>query len=127
MNPTNTCAQNEAAAAEQLLQVGIGYMPAMCLNIVTKLGVADQLANRPETAKNIATAVGANEDALYRVMRALSTLGIFQETGGRAFALTPASELLRSDHPSSMRAFVSFMRNRSCLAVMRREPSPFGR
>jgi hypothetical protein len=110
MNPTNTSVQNEAAAAaEHLLQIGLGYMPAMCLNIVTKLGVVDQLVNGPKPANDIAAAVGANADALYRVMRALSSVGIFHETAGRAFALTPASELLKSDHPSSMKSFVTFI------------------
>ena len=33
----------------------------------------------------------------------LASLGIFEETAPRQFALTPLAELLRSDHPHSMR------------------------
>lgn len=100
---------NEAALTQQLLQLTIGYMPAMCLNIVAKLGVADLLTRGPENVQEIARATQTNEDALYRVLRALSTTGVFQELEGRKFAQTPASDLLRADHPHSLRAAVVFL------------------
>src|SRR5581483_9245206 len=40
-----------------------------------------------------------NEDALYRVLRALATVGVFEEVAPRRFALTPLAELLRRDQP----------------------------
>lgn len=100
---------NPTAIAEQLMQLSFGYMPAICLNIVTKLGIPDQLANGARSSKDLAHAVGANADALYRVMRALSTMGVFQEVDGKAFIQTPASDMLRSDHPQSLKAIVSFI------------------
>src|SRR5262249_16777980 len=45
----------------------------------------------------------ANPDALYRVLRALASLGVFREEEGRRFAHTPLSEALRSDVPGSTR------------------------
>src|SRR5688500_17005130 len=100
MNPNIPSAQ-AAAVAEQVLQVSFGYMPAICLDSVTKLGVPDQLAKGGRPVKELAQAVGANEDALYRVMRALTTIGMFEETTGQVFSLTPASDMLRGDHPQS--------------------------
>src|SRR4029079_9979719 len=92
--------------AEQLLQLSIGYMPAVSFNIVARLEIADQLRNGPKSVEDIGNAVGAHPGALYRVMRALTTVGVFKETGNREFANTPASELLRRDHPDSVRDMV---------------------
>jgi hypothetical protein len=46
--------------------------------------------------------VGANPDELFRLMRALSSLGIFAEGPSRAFKHTPLSEALRTGVPGSM-------------------------
>ena len=51
----------------------------------------------------IAAAVGAHTPSLYRVMRMLASMGVFNEVQGKRFALSPAGELLRSDAPGSMR------------------------
>src|SRR5262245_44082091 len=75
--------------AEQLFQLVLGYMPAMALNIVARLGIADQIAQEPKPISDLAKAARVNEDALYRLMRALSTVGVFQEAHGRRFGHTP--------------------------------------
>jgi hypothetical protein len=47
-----------------------------------------------------------NADALYRVLRALVSVGIFTEPGPRIIALSPAAELLRRNVPGSVHALV---------------------
>ena len=47
-------------------------------------------------------------DGLYRVLRALASLGIFAESSPRAFALTPAAELLRKG-PGSLGDGIEFI------------------
>jgi hypothetical protein len=76
-----------------------GYIASAALQTAVKLGVADHLSRGPQSTVALAKAIGANEDALYRVLRALAVVGIFQETEPRTFALTPSGELLRSDQP----------------------------
>jgi hypothetical protein len=44
-----------------------------------------------------------NADALYRILRALSTVGIVKERAERRFELTSLGKCLRTDHPQSMR------------------------
>jgi O-methyltransferase domain/Dimerisation domain len=85
--------------AQTIFQLATGYIISAALQTAVKLGVADHLANGPRSAGELAAATGANEDALYRVLRALAMVGVFEETSGRRFALTPTSELLRSDRP----------------------------
>jgi O-methyltransferase/methyltransferase family protein len=95
--------------AQQVLQVATGYMASSCLYAAITLDVADHLAAGPKTAAELAKASGANEDALYRILRLLASLGIFEETAPRTFALTPAADLLRRDAPGSLRGMAVFL------------------
>jgi len=108
MSSTETTAMKQPAPAEQVFQLCMGFIPAICLNVVAKLSVAEQLAQGPKPVVDLARAVNVDEDALCRVMRAVSIFGIFKELDGRRFEQTPASDLLRADHPQSLRPFVVF-------------------
>jgi hypothetical protein len=88
-----------------------GYMIAAALYPVTKLGIAELLADGPLSIQELASKTGANEDALYRVMRALANVGVFTEVAPRSFGLSPAAHVLRSDVPGSMRDLVLWMTN----------------
>ncbi len=92
-----------------LMQIACGYMASRALNIVTELKVADLLSAGPKPVFELAKATGTNEDALYRVLRALASVGIFTEVAPRKFGLTPAAELLQSGVPGSFHPMVRFM------------------
>jgi O-methyltransferase domain/Dimerisation domain len=109
MAATTEAQDTAAAAAQQVFQFATGYIISSALNTIVKLGVPDRLAAGPQTAAALAGEVGANEDALYRILRVLSMVGLFSEDAQRRFSLTPASELLRSDVPGSMKAMVSWI------------------
>jgi len=66
------------------------------------LRVPDQLLQGPLRVDEIAHRTGAHAPSLYRVLRALASVGIFTETSERTFANTPASELFVDD-PRSLR------------------------
>lgn len=75
-----------------------GYAISQALYAVASLGVADAIPpGESVPVADIAARVGANEDALYRVMRALAPEGIFSEGPRQAFALTEIGQLLRED------------------------------
>lgn len=92
-----------------LLQIGTGYIPAAALWSVAELKVADLMGAGGEAVSELAARTGANENALYRVLRLLAMTGIFVETEPGWFALTPCAELLRTDHPRSMRDTVLWL------------------
>src|SRR5262245_42433137 len=96
---TPTGAPSQTDPAQIVFQLATGYVFSAALQTAVKLGIADLLANGPQSAADLAAATGTNADALYRVLRALAMAGLFAETDGRGFALTPSSELLRSDRP----------------------------
>ena len=78
-----------------------GAMATKALGIVSDLRIGDALADGPQPVADIAANAGVNEDALYRFLRALASEGVFVEDEPRVFGNTPASELLRTDHPDT--------------------------
>lgn len=81
-----------------------GYCLPRCLHVVADLGVADALGETPQTVADLAAAVDVHPAALGRVLRLLAAHGVFALRGGMV-GHSPASRLLRDDHPQSMRAF----------------------
>src|SRR5215470_11143263 len=87
----------------------MGYMASSALYLVIALNVPDQLAGGPKDVAELARAAGANEDALYRLLRLLASMGLFVEQSPRRFALTPAADLLRKDAPGSLSGMAVFL------------------
>ncbi|HEV8340450.1 MAG TPA: hypothetical protein VGR25_12465 [bacterium] len=90
---------------ETLRQIAGGYCLSRGLHVVANLAVADKLDETPRTAAELATSVGAHPEALGRVLRLLSAHGVFESCDGK-FRHSPASRMLRADHPQSMRDYV---------------------
>ena len=66
------------------------------LAIAADLGVADALADGPRPVDELAREVGADPDALHRILRALASDGVFAEEAPRVYRNTEASEGLRT-------------------------------
>ncbi|MEM6285121.1 MAG: methyltransferase [Chloroflexota bacterium] len=90
--------------AVQMMQMITGYWISRSLYIVAKLGVPDVVAEKPVTVEELAAATGTHAPSLYRVMRALNSVGVFSEDANGYFHLTPQAELLTTSHPQSMRS-----------------------
>jgi hypothetical protein len=97
---------------EQLMQFATGFIVSSALYTATKLGVADLLKGGAKSTRDLAASCGAHEDALYRVLRALASIGVFNEVSARTFALTPTSELLLADRNDSARDMVLWIDNK---------------
>src|SRR5262245_27165354 len=97
--------------AEQIFQIAQGYIPAACLNVAIRLGIADTLAEGALPVSELAIAADANEDALYRILLALASIGVFHEASPRTFANTPASKTLRTETPGSIRDLALWIAN----------------
>ena len=70
--------------------------------------MADAVGPEPTSVEVLAERGGGDVDALDRVLRLRVASGVFARQG-RRYCHTAASELLRSDHPMSMRAFSRMM------------------
>src|SRR5262245_32160280 len=65
--------------------------------VVAELGVPDRLADGPKSAAELARLCDAQEDELFRVLRALAAVGVFTQSSDPVqFGLTPLSHWLRS-------------------------------
>jgi O-methyltransferase domain/Dimerisation domain len=98
--------------AEVLMQLATGYMVSSALYAATKLRIADLLKDGAKPIRELAAATETNEDAVYRMLRALASVGVFIETAPRAFALTAVGETLRADRADSFRDMVLWMADR---------------
>lgn len=67
------------------------------ISAINELGIADLLGDGKKNIAELASLTGTNEDALYRVMRMLSSQGIFRETEHRNFSNTPVSCSMREE------------------------------
>ncbi|GAA5068804.1 methyltransferase [Nocardia callitridis] len=85
-----------------LEMLGAGFL-TQAIHAAAELGVADALADGPRDGAELARTVGADEDALRRLMRLLTSEGIFAEDKGGKYTLTPMAQPLRSDCEVSLR------------------------
>lgn len=109
-------ATTDQALVDRMMEFHSGLRMGFMLSAVAELGVADQLAAGALSADELAQRTGSNADALYRVLRAMASQGVFTEVSHRTFGLTPLAEILRSDSPRSLRDVFrlqgqTFMRN----------------
>lgn len=95
---------------ELIMDTATALYLSSALHVAANLGLADAVAGGPMKVAQAAEVVGANADALRRVIRLLASKGIFTYDG-RSVGNSAASELLRSDVPGSLRNFVSMLGN----------------
>ncbi len=93
---------------ELIFSLSNAAVAARCLHVVAELGVADHIGDRPVPARDLARLCAVDPDGLDRVLRLLAAHGVFTCADG-GYQHSPGSQLLRSDHPMSMRAFPQMM------------------
>jgi hypothetical protein len=87
-----------------LLQLMNGYWITQAIAVAAELGVADEIADAPRTAADLAARTDAHPESLRRLLRALAMVGVLAEQPDGAFGLTPVGSFLRDDAPGSLRA-----------------------
>lgn len=91
-----------------LMNLTAGKWVSQGIAVAAELGIADLLKDGPRTAAGIARTANASEDGVYRLLRALASVGLFAETGNRRFRLTPLGRLLRTDSPQALGGYARF-------------------
>jgi hypothetical protein len=91
-------------SAGQLTCMITGYWVSQAVYAAAELGLADLLKDGPKPVESLANATGTKSDPLFRLLRALASVGVFAEGPSRTFSLTPTAQLLRSDVPGSQRS-----------------------
>lgn len=94
---------------ECIFEIVRGFWESRALALAAELEIADRLAEGPLAIETLAERTHTHAPSLFRVMRALESIGMFTQTRPRVFANTPASELLRRNAPGSQWAFVRML------------------
>ena len=98
--------KRQSSATPVLFQMATAYWLSQSIYVAAKLGIADLLKDGPQTAVSLADSTGSDAQALFRLMRALSSEGIFAELGGDRFGLSPLAEGLQTEVPGSLRTML---------------------
>ena len=80
-----------------LLQMILGKWVSNAISAAAHFGIADHLESGPKSPKELASLTGTQERALYRLLRANASVGVFKELEDGRFEQTPLSEPLRSN------------------------------
>jgi len=84
-----------------LMSLLSGSWTTQAVYVAAKLGLSDLLHNKPQTAAELAAATGTQAEPLYRLLRGLASLGVYEEQADGKFTLTPSADGLRRDVPNS--------------------------
>ena len=90
----------------RVIQIGSAYWQSRALFVATELGVADAIGDRKIASDEIADELNLHGDYLYRLLRMLASIGVFEECGERCFRNNRHSHCLRTDSPQSVREMV---------------------
>src|SRR5580700_987809 len=102
-NPTTP--NQDPPAHTGILQIVNGAYVAGAVSCLAQLGIPDLIDAAPKSAEELAIEIGADAQALYRLMRATACVGVLSEGPDGKFSQTPMSKALRSDATPSLRAF----------------------
>ncbi len=92
-----------------MLEVILGAWVSQAVAVAAELRVADELAHGPLAIEELARRVGADPDALGRLLRALIGEGIFTQRRDGRYALNALAETLRRDAPVSVAGMARFV------------------
>ncbi|RUT04218.1 methyltransferase [Dulcicalothrix desertica PCC 7102] len=95
---------NDVSRAMAVLQSVTSYRISQSIHVVAKLGIADLLKDGAKSSEELAKITDSHAPSLYRVLRALASIGIFAEDLNGRFELTPLGSCLQTDISNSMRA-----------------------
>lgn len=89
--------------SQKLSEMIMGFRITQIIYVAAKLGIADLLKNGPEAVDTLAEMTHTHAPSLYRLLRALASIGILTEDGQGRFTLTPRGALLQAGVPGSQR------------------------
>lgn len=95
--------QSQMPPAALMMQMTMGFIVSQGISVAAKLYLADHLSGGAKTLPELTELTKTHEPSLYRLLRALTSVGVFQKDAGGSYENSPLSEVLRSDHPQSLR------------------------
>jgi precorrin-6B methylase 2 len=94
----------DPVAADRAFTLVDGFRATQAVRVVSQLKVPDLVSDGPKSPAELAEATGVLEDPLRRVLQALVSVGVFEETEDGRFGPTAISECF-TDKPGTLRAW----------------------
>ena len=88
-----------------IMQLISGKCVSRCVSLAADLAIADMLADGPQGVSALASATGTLPEPLYRVLRLLAAMGVFDELPDRQFRNNYLSQTLVSGSERSLRNY----------------------
>jgi DNA-binding IclR family transcriptional regulator len=95
--------KSDSAELSRIVQLIYGFAASQAVAVAAKLGLADLLKEGPKSIGELANATKTYPPSLGRLLRMLTSVGVFAEDLKDRFCQTPLSDHLRSDHSRSVR------------------------
>lgn len=107
---TEQAESTELSPSMQLMQLlWPGAIALQAVHVAADLGLADLVETGPKTAAELANATKADAPSLERLLRGLSSLGVFAEDSEGRYCQTALSGALRADIPGSIRPWAMML------------------
>ena len=95
--------------AAEMMRLVNGYQISQSIHVAATLGIADHLAQGPRTSDDLAEATSTHPPTLYRLLRALASIGVFHEGDNRTFSLTELGSCLQSNSATPIAPWAIFI------------------
>ncbi len=99
--------QRMQPAPVALLELATGAWVSQAISVAARLNVADHIGHSSMESDELAKLCSCQPQSLYRLLRALTVVGVLTEEEGRKFRLTTIGHCLREDHPRSMKYMIT--------------------
>lgn len=96
-------------ASGTLLSLIDGYQVSQALHVAASLRLSDLVAERPRGVADLAQATGTHAPTLFRLLRALESVGVYASDGQGRFRNTELGDCLRSDVPGSLTGWAEYI------------------
>ena len=100
---------NASDPSAELMRLINGFQVSQALRVAALLAVADHLKDGPKSADVLARTCDAHPVSLYRLLRALASVGVFHENDDKEFSLTPVGSCLTSDALGTRRNWAQYV------------------
>ena len=96
----------ESSAVRRLVN---GYQVSQAVHVAVVLGLSDLLARGPRSVEDLADEADCHPRSLFRLLRALSTVGVYEELADGRFKSSALGDFLRSDAAEPIAGWAAFI------------------
>ena len=102
-------AHDDGDPATTIRRLVDGYQVSQAIHVAAVLGLADRLVDGARSSDDLAADTGTHPPSLYRLLRALASVGVFRELDERRFELTSVGQRLRVDVDDSIAGWAAYI------------------